>query len=303
MELKDLQKLVDEKFKEHFSYTPLNERLKDIQNEFFELIKWQDINNLKEESGDLLASVLELCSESGWDAEELIKNTLKKIDNRADQYKTLGRKTRVAILGLAANPPHKGHIQLAQFVLNSSGQFDEVWLMPNFRSISGKEMITPEHRIEMCEIAAKKDARIKVFDYEIKNKLKGETYYFFKKLKEEKELTEKYQFAMIIGLDNANTFDKWVNYEELERLAQFVVVPRLGVDRDMNVNWYLQKPHIFLNSTTSIIEASSTMIRDLLRKPTHIKSDQTIYTSDILNYLDEDVYKYILTNNLYRDEF
>ena len=88
MELKDLQKLVDEKFKEHFSYTPLNERLKDIQNEFFELIKWQDINNLKEESGDLLASVLELCSESGWDAEELIKNTLKKIDNRADQYKT-----------------------------------------------------------------------------------------------------------------------------------------------------------------------------------------------------------------------
>lgn len=294
MELKDLQKLVDEKFKEHFSYTPLNERLKDIQNEFFELIKWQDINNLKEESGDLLASVLELCSESGWDAEELIKNTLNKIDNRADQYKTLGRKTRVAILGLAANPPHKGHIQLAQFVLNASGQFDEVWLMPNYTSIFGKNMIGAEHRFKMCELAAKVDNRIKVFDYEIKNKLKGETYYFFKKLKEENELTEKYQFAMIIGLDNANSFDKWINYEELERLAQFVVVPRAGVERDININWYLQKPHIFLNKETPIMEISSTEIRELLINNKREK---------LLNYLDEDVYKYILTNNLYRNEF
>ena len=140
MELKDLQKLIDEKFKEHFSYTPLNERLNDIQREFFELMKWQDVNNLKEEAGDLLSSVLELCSESGWDAEELIKNTLKKIDRRSDQYKTLGRKTRVAILGGSFNPVHDGHIQLAQFVLNTSGQFDEVWLMPNFASIAGKDM-------------------------------------------------------------------------------------------------------------------------------------------------------------------
>lgn len=289
METKDLQKLVDNKFKEHFAYTPLKERLNDIQNEFFELMKWQDVNNLKEETGDLLSSLIKLCSESGWNAEELILNTLTKIDNRADQYKTLGRKTKVAILGLSANPPHKGHIQLAQFVLNTSGNFDEVWLMPNFNSIAGKEMVSAEHRLNMCKLAAKCDNRIKVFDYEIKNQLKGETYYFFKRLKEEKELTEKYQFAMIIGLDNANTFNKWVNFEELERLAQFVIVPRKGIVRDMNVDWYLQKPHIFLNGETQIIEASSTLIRDLLNSK----------SSEVLNYLDKDVYNYIVENNLY----
>ena len=293
MNLKKVQKLVDDKFKEHFGYTPLRERLSDIQNEFFELMKWQDVNNLKEETGDLLASILKLCSESDWNAEELILNTLKKIDNRADQYKTLGRKTRIAILGGAFDPIHVSHIQLAQFVLNTSGQFDEVWLMPNFRSISGKEMVSAEHRLKMCEIAAKVDNRIKVFDYEIKNKLKGETYYFFKKLKEEKELTEKYQFSMIMGLDNANTFDKWVNYEELERLAQFVVVPRLGVERDLNVNWYLQKPHIFLNKETSILEISSTDIRELFNKSKY----QTL-----LNYLDHKVFQYIKSNKLYENE-
>ena len=289
MDTKDLQKKIDEKFKDNFGYTPLNERLKDIQNEFFELMKWQDVQNLKEETGDLLSSLIELCSESGWNYEELILNTLNKIDKRADQYKTLGRKTRVAILGLAANPPHNGHIQLAQFVLNASGEFDEVWLMPNYASIMNKEMVGPEHRLRMCEIAAKVDNRIKVFDYEISNKLKGETYYFFKKLKEETELNEKYQFAMIIGLDNANSFDKWVNFQELERLARFIVVPRPGVVRDTNVDWYLQKPHIFLNRENSIMEVSSTLVRIAL----------TNKSTEVLNYIDKNVYNYIIENKLY----
>lgn len=289
MNSKELQKLVDNKFREHFGYTPFKERLNDIQSEFFELMKWQDINNLKEETGDLLSSLIKLCAESGWDYEELILNTLNKIDRRADQYKTLGRKTKVAILGGAFNPIHKGHIQLAQFVLNTSGKFDEIWLMPAYNHMYNKDMVSAEHRLKMCELAAKYDNRIKVFDYEIRNQLKGETYYFFKRLKEEKELTEKYQFSMIIGLDNANTFNKWVNFEELERLAEFVVVPRSGVERDMNVDWYLQKPHIFLNCETNIIEVSSTMIRDLLNKK----------SSDVLNYLDKDVFNYILENNLY----
>jgi len=289
MEVKDLQKLVDDKFREHFAYSSLNERIKDIQNEFFELMRWQDVNNLKEETGDLLSSLIKLCSESGWDTEDLIKNTLKKIDSRADQYKTLGRKTKVAILGGSFNPIHVSHIQAAQFVLSTSGQFDEVWLMPNYSSISGKNMVSAEHRLKMCEIAARCDNRIKVFDYEIKNQLKGETYYFFKRLKEEKELTETHQFAMIIGLDNANTFDKWVNYKKLERLAQFVVVPRLGVTRNMNVDWYLQKPHIFLNGENPIMDVSSTLIRNLLNDK----------SSEVLNYLDKEVYNYIVENNLY----
>jgi len=290
METKDLQKLVDNKFREHFGYTPQSERLKDIQNEFFELMRNQDVINLKEETGDLLSSLIKLCSESGWNAEDLILETLKKIDSRADQYKTLGRKTKVAILGGAFNPVHKGHIQIAQFVLNTSGEFDEVWLMPAYQHMYNKHMESAEDRLAMCELAAKVDGRIKIFDYEIKNQLKGETYYFFKRLKEEKELTEKYQFAMIIGLDNANSFSKWVNYEELERMARFVVIPRPGIERDFNVNWYLKQPHIFLSGENKIMEASSTLVRSILVGPEPNK---------VLDYLSEDVYDYIKEHNLY----
>jgi nicotinate-nucleotide adenylyltransferase len=290
MNTKELQNKIDKTFKENFGYSSFNERMKDIQNEFFELIKWQDINNLKEETGDLLSSLIQLCNESGWDMTDVIEHTVAKIDSRADQYKTLGRKTKVAILGGAFNPVHKGHIQLAQFVLNTSGEFDEVWLMPAYQHMYNKHMESAENRLAMCELAAKVDGRIKIFDYEIKNQLKGETYYFFKRLKEEKELTEKYQFAMIIGLDNANSFNKWVNYEELERMARFVVIPRPGIQRDINVDWYLKQPHIFLNGESKIMEASSTLVRSILTGST---------PTNVLNYLSQDVYDYIKEHKLY----
>lgn len=302
MEFKEIQNLIDKTFRKHFGYTPITERLDDIQSECLELMKWSDINNLKEEVGHLLSSTLQLCNENGFDPEELVRNTLKTIDGRAEQYKSLGRKINVAILGLAGNPIHLGHIQLAQFVLNVSKKIDEVWLMPSYDHMQKNNMVSAEHRFEMCKIAAKVDKRIKVFDYEIDNKLGGETYYLFKKLKDEKNITiegntysvDKFRFYMIIGIDNANKFHTWVNFEELEKLAKFIVVPRKGVDRDYSVNWYTQKPHIFLNNETPIIDVSSTEIRRLLNKPIEIQAHE------ISKYLDENVWKYIIENNLYK---
>jgi len=40
MESKDLQKKIEEKFKENFGYSSFRERMFDIQNEFFELMRW-----------------------------------------------------------------------------------------------------------------------------------------------------------------------------------------------------------------------------------------------------------------------
>ena len=284
-----IQTDVNKVFVDNFGYTPFKERMTDIQNQYLRLLKWTDVKNIKENSGNLLSSLIQLCTESDWDIEDVINNTLQTINGRSEQYKTLGRKINVAILGGAFNPIHNGHIQLAQFVLDSTNTFDEVWLMPAYNHMYNKDMVDSEKRLEMCKIACKIDHRIKTFDFEIKHKLRGETYYFIKKLKEEKKLLDKYNFALIIGLDNANSFDKWVNYEELEKVAQFIVVPRKGIKRDYDVDWYLQKPHIFINSETPILDISSTEIRNMIKEN----------NNNIFNFLDNNIFNYIKTNNLY----
>ncbi|MFW5847898.1 MAG: nicotinate (nicotinamide) nucleotide adenylyltransferase [bacterium] len=285
-----LQKKVQEVYEKNFGYTPLSERLNDIQKECFELLRWTDVKNLKEEAGDLLSTLIQLHNENGWDIEENLDCNLIKINKRYLQYKSLGRKVKVAILGGAFDPITNGHIQTAKFVLNTSGEFDEVWLMPSYNHMMGKEMTDSKHRLEMCKLASQTDGRIKVFDYEIENQLSGETYNLFKRLKQS-ELNENINFSMIIGLDNANYFDKWVNYQELERMTRFVVVPRKGVDRDLSVDWYLKEPHIFLNNESDIMEISSTMVRD------EIKLDRN--SKKLEKWIDPNVMNYINDNKLY----
>lgn len=274
-----------------FGYTPQTERLEDIQKQFFKLMRNTVVKDLKESTSDLLASLIQLSNESGWDINELIDDNLSKIESREIQYKSLGRKKRIAIYGGAFNPITNGHIQVAQFVLNTSGFFDEVWIMPAYKHMYNKKMESPEKRLEMCEIAAKVDARIKVFDYEIKNKLAGETFKLVKQLKNDKEY-ENYDFSFIMGIDNANTFNKWVNYEHLEKMMKFVVVSRKGIERDNSVDWYLQKPHIFLEGECAI-DVSSTLVRDLLKEKGSFKK------AGLEKYLNSEVVDYILKNNLY----
>lgn len=307
--MSDLQKAVKAVFYENFGRTPLRQRVDDIMGETLELVRFTDLANLKEELGDLMASCIQMANENGWDYEELVAATLTKIERRRKQYGSLGRKTKVAILGGAFDPIHIGHIRVAQFVLNTSKTFDEVWLVPCYQHLYGKKMVSSDHRLEMCKIASSVDGRINVFNYEIKNKLAGETYHFVKQLLEEQYAKDEYDFSMIIGQDNANTFDKWVNYEDLERMIRFIVVPRHGVDVNPASDWYFKPPHIYLEPDSTLVEVSSTAVREMLAKwwdtadteqRDHLTEKVHVETNDWLNkQVDPNVLEYIERNNLY----
>lgn len=302
MDIKKAQKHVRGYFKELFGSTPLNQRLADIRKEAEELSRFTDIGSLRCEFGDLLASVLAGIDECGFDAHDLLDENECKVRNRAAQYRSLGRKTQVAILGGAFNPVTNGHIGIAKYVLKVSRIFDEVWLCPCYGHMYGKDLESTEHRLAMLEKATKSpwlgDPRIKVFDYEIKHKLSGETYHFVKRLLDD-ELSETHNFSMIIGMDNANTFDQWVNFQELERLIRFVVVPRIGQIPDPNVRWYLNSPHIYLppdlndvgngKHKSHLIEVSSSQVRQMIAD----KIDEWS------RFVDPFVADYIRHNNLY----
>jgi nicotinate-nucleotide adenylyltransferase len=282
-----------------FGRTPLQQRLDDILGEAVELSRYTDLANMREEAGDLLSSLLQLINENGWSAADLLNENLTKIYRRKTQYRGLGRKLKVAILGGAFNPVTMGHIEVAKFVLDTSQLFDEVWLAPCYAHMFNKKLESPEHRLAMCNIAATLDGRIKVLDFELKNKLRGETYNLVKRLLDTPIGKNECDFSMIIGLDNANIFDQWVNYRELERMIRFVVVPRTGEKRNRKVDWYLKSPHVFLEPEKPLIEMSSTDIRQALayncRDPRYSAQARELLSKG----LAPKVLEYIQEHNLY----
>lgn len=300
MEHKDIQKKVNELFVENFGRTPLTKRLKDIDGECRELCNYIDLKNLKEETGDLLASLIQLCNESDWDIVDLLERNHAKIIKRSLQYKSLGRKNQVAILGGAFNPVTKSHLELANFVLNTSKWADEVWLMPAYKHLDGKQMLSPEHRLKMLELATQNDGRIKVSDYEIKHKLGGETYFMLSKLLNDPEY-ENCRFAFIIGIDRANSIHNWYNSDELLKLdVPFLVCPRKGFKRDEKVNWYLNNHHMYLEEDDSPVSGfSSTMVRNILSKKYPPQCD----FEEVEKMLDANVLQYITKHGLYLNNF
>jgi len=293
---KELQNDVANTFKKHFGRTPLKMRLDDIMGETLELHRYTDFDNLREEYGDLLATTIAGINENGWDIADLLKENKKKIERRHKQYHSLGRKIKVAILGGAFDPVTQGHIALAKFVLDTSKTFDEIWLMPCFQHMHNKKMTPAEQRLHMCATAAAQDGRIGVSDFEIAYKLRGETYKLVNHLQGTDFAKHEYDFSMIIGQDNANSFNTWVNFEHLERSIRFVVVPRKGIYPAEGVDWYLKPPHIYLHGETSIPEISSTEVRKDLK----IFWEEGTVTETIGKMLHPDVLEFIRMNGLYK---
>ncbi len=287
---------VGEEFAQIFGRSSLKERIEDIDRETGELRRYVDVPNLRTETGDLLASVLALCHENGWKPSELLRENSAKIQRRRAQYRSLGRKTKVAVFGGAFDPVTLGHIQVAKLVLDTSREFDEVWIMPAFRHLSGKAMSPMAHRLEMCRLAARVDARIKVSDFEAANSLGGDTYQMVKLLLEEKQWADSHHFSIVVGQDNANTMHTWPNHEHLERAIRHVVVPRPGVTASAVGLWYSHAPHIYLVPEVGSLplDTSSTRARAILAQTALQPS-----VGDLSKLLDPAVENYAREYKLY----
>ncbi|MHA2279587.1 MAG: nicotinate-nicotinamide nucleotide adenylyltransferase [Promethearchaeota archaeon] len=298
--MKKLQKRVGQAFVDTFGRTSLRERLEDILKEAIELQRWTDIKHLREEAGDLACSLLAFFDETGLDLQDSVEATLAKIERRKQQYTALGRKTKVALLGGAFDPPTLGHFAAAQFVLDSSRAFDEVWLTPCYAHMFNKEMSSSRHRVVMCEIAARGDGRICVFDYEIIHQLAGETYHFLKRLLDD-VLAQTYEFSYIIGMDNANNFHKWFNFAQLERLVRFVIVPRVGEEPDPKVDWYLKPPHLYLRPEVPLPDTASSQVREICRTapPCHFEAVLRDPSNGVGGLISTAVLDYITRHHLY----
>ena len=74
---------------------------------------------------------------------------------------------KIGILGGSFDPPHKGHIIIANRLLKLR-QFDQIWLMPCYHHPFNKKLSPSQTRLEMIKFL--ENDKVKVSDLEINQK-------------------------------------------------------------------------------------------------------------------------------------
>lgn len=181
-------------------------------------------------------------------------------------------RTRVGIIGGAFSPPHNGHLELGQVVLQA-GLVDEVWYLPCYHHAFEKELPDFNLRLKMCSLMVEGIKGFSVCDDEgiIKSKYSIEILEF---------ITSKYNcsFNLILGSDNYFKLDKWREFDRINELAKPIWVNRAGDLRHI--------PFVNISTTKEI---SSTFIRDNVK-------DHSI----VGDLLDPKVYDFIIEKGLYQ---
>lgn len=126
---------------------------------------------------------------------------------------------RIALLGGAFNPPHLGHLMIAQQVLDFTDT-DEVWFLPNYGQAPPKPVASAQDRLAMTKLLSLPRAQVSTM--EIDNKLSGETIDILP------FLPKDHEFSFVIGSDQLPTFHLWHDWKKLLQSIPFLVFPRYG---------------------------------------------------------------------------
>lgn len=129
----------------------------------------------------------------------------------------------ISLLGGTFNPPHLGHVWIAQQVLDFGG-VDEVWFLPNFRQNPPKPVASAEDRLAMSKLLEIPRARVSTIEYE--HNLDGNTINLLPFLPKE------HIYSFIIGSDQLSSFHLWPEWEKLLSSMPFLVFPRYGYPSD-----------------------------------------------------------------------
>lgn len=198
-------------------------------------------------------------------------------------------KKRVAIFGGTFDPPHLGHLILAEQIKNS---FDlaEIIFMPAGKPPhkKNKDILPDRHRFKMLKLTIDENPKFSLSDWELK---KDGYSYTANTLSEFVPQLDAEEVFFIIGADSLAEIFKWKDPKYLLTEGKFIVFNRPGY----NLNEILKAEKYFPFSKNILtyqglnIEISSSLIRKEIKKGNSIR------------YLTTDkIKKYIEKNNLYR---
>lgn len=170
------------------------------------------------------------------------------------------------------NPPHMGHINVANYLLDNS-IVDKVIILPTPNYWNKTDLVDIDSRVDML--------RFFETDNIIIDNINNKYQYTYQILRELKKVYKDDQLYLIIGSDNIEKFHLWKNVDEI--LKNKVIVLRRGNEDIYKYIEQLGKDNFIVIDDFPFIDISSTTIRNNLDN----------------KYLDKRVLDYIKKHNLY----
>ncbi len=179
------------------------------------------------------------------------------------------------------NPIHIGHLAIANYMAEFT-DLDKVWFVvsPHNPLKEKKTLLANNHRLQLVREAIDEYTKFKASNIEFKLPQPSYTINSLAYLKEKYPQTE---FALIMGSDNLQSFDKWKNYEEILKQYSIYVYPRTGYDGGQ----FKDHPKVKLTQAP-VMEISSTFIREAIKNK-----------KDVRYMLSEPVYRYVKEMHFY----
>ncbi len=198
---------------------------------------------------------------------------------------------KIIIFGGTFNPVHKGHRQMLD-ALSCLEDVEKIYIIPT-KIPPHKEtdfLADEEQRLYMCKLLASHYDSAEVCDIELQRAGKSYTVDTLRSLKERFPDCSLY---ITVGGDSVVSFTKWRNYKEILDNAGLICFSRGDISSQEYTSALNELKDLGANITVltdPIDNISSTRIRNALKSSDKVKQ-----------YLDLDIYNYIIENRIYGD--
>jgi nicotinate-nucleotide adenylyltransferase len=187
---------------------------------------------------------------------------------------------RIGILGGTFNPPHIGHLWIAEEV-RIAMELEEIWFIPTYTPPHKDESkIDASDRLNMLDLAIGDNEYFKLNTLELERKGKSYTLQTIKALKMD---YPNHEFFFIIGADMVEYLPNWYKIDELIELIQFIGVKRAG--------YKLETSYPIMTVDIPMVDISSSMIRERVLNKKSVKY-----------MLPDSIYRYIREYHLYENK-
>lgn len=198
----------------------------------------------------------------------------------------------IVVFGGSFNPPLNSHFSLAEQIISEYKNVEKVIFVPVSEKYEKEGLLNNKYRYEMPKCVCDKNEKFEVSDIELRKERQPFTIETLERIQ------EKYQDKTIwftTGSDNLKELNTWEKSDELVKKFKVLVLERDDdcLEEIINNNKFLKEnENSFIKVKNNVRSSlSSSFVREKIREGKSIR----YFTPD-------EVYSYIKTNNLFKDE-